>query len=160
MQYSILNRTFIIAIVFNAALLVWRLAFPYTDWAVSILLILAAVLLWANWRKNIAIFRLWKSAAIVPSSTLNSILTGKFQATILSIFFVIFALPILAYHTISGSNIEIAATAVLSLFSAASFLTSEHFLLKTFKATFCTVCCCFDRNMASLYTIYPHLGLD
>jgi hypothetical protein len=126
---------------FGAALLlfslnVWRLSYPYSDWAALALVPLAGALFLGQVSPKTNLYRARMRSTIRTESPLSGILTGRTTAILSAALFVLIAIPVLAWQALSSSVMEAFTMAILCLVAGLVFSKAHATLLFHFHPPF------------------------
>ena len=98
------------AIVVSSTLLLavplylWRISYPLTDWAVIFLVALAPMLFAGIYSRRKDLLKARRRAAVRRKSWVSNFARGRIRATIDSVVFVAFAIPILAWQALGKTD--------------------------------------------------------
>ena len=107
------------ALLLTVPLYLWRISYPLTDWAVIFLAVLAPMLFAGFYSRRKDLLEARYRAAVRKKSWVSKYLRGRIRATIDSLVFVAFTVPILAWQAL-GTADPIAPVLVLLCMVASS----------------------------------------
>lgn len=93
----------------------WHLLYPSSDWALLFLLPLACCLFYVSFSLTLSVFKERLKVMVRASSPLAARLTGRFRAVFVASFFIVVALPVLAWQALTVGPEELACLAALCL---------------------------------------------
>ena len=124
------------ALLLTVPLYLWRISYPLTDWAIIFLAALAPMLFAGIYSRRKDLLWARHSAVVRKESWVSEFVTGKTRATIDSLVFVAFAVPILAWQAL-GTADQIAPVLILLCMVASSMsLGFRCWLQRHFLAPF------------------------
>jgi hypothetical protein len=112
------------------SVLIWRLAFEFTDWAILFLVPFATVVFLGTWPSNLYPWRATLRVAVREASPLNSMLTGRLRAAVLSAIFTFLSSGLLAWQSLVGSGSELAVMTAAFILSGYLYCLAERFTLR------------------------------
>lgn len=108
------------------SLYLWRVAYPFTDWALLLLAPLTFLLFTGSFRASAALYHASMKVAVRTGSPLAWVMTGRLRAIVGASLFTLAALVLLAWYAISATYIELWLLAFLCLVAPLVFAGIEH----------------------------------
>jgi hypothetical protein len=129
---ALLLVPFLSATLLFLTLYIWRIAYPWSDWASLGFIPLTLILFFGHMVHSVEIYRARLHTAIRVESSLSSILTGNIWAILRTFTLLLVAIPLMAWQALVSEIHETITLFVLCLFSGGlfSFLKlriSSHF---------------------------------
>ena len=135
-------RTLKVGIVVSSTLLLtvplylWRITYPLTDWAAIFPAALAPMLFAGIYRRRKDLLRARHKAAVRAKSWISPFMRGGFRATIDSLVFVAFAVPILACQALSTADPIAPVLVLLCMVASSLALGMRGWLQRDFRRAF------------------------
>ena len=124
------------ALLLTVPLYLWRISYPLTDWAVIFLAVVAPMLFAGFYSRRKDLLWARHSAAVRAESRVSKFLRGKLRATIDSLVFVAFTVPILAWQALGTPDPIAPVLVLLCMVASGMSLGFRCWLQRHFRAPF------------------------
>lgn len=117
-------------------LLLWKRFYQLSDWAALALLPLLLMLFHASWSLAVRVYLARLQSILIPGSSLSTYLTGRIGAALTATGFVLIAMPLLAWQSLTMTVWELQALLALTLLASCCFLLAKSITVNHFHKPF------------------------